>query len=372
MKYLKLFFSSKWDFNKIKKKKFLLIDGNYNPFTKYYKRKDFNILYRRGEKINIRILLKCFAEMNLSSLNYFNHFIKNSSPKLILTAFDYHPIFYKLKKITKIKTLMLQKGKRSFSDNIFKNKSFIRESIKENFYVDYIFLYNKDTCNRYRKLINGKYFITGSFENNYNKIKLTKQKKEILFISNYKVDKNNQIKDNCENDNLVVSHLHKLALEKRIKFNILPKDINNKKEFHFYKNILKKKFYLLKKKNNLNSNKISGKFRYIFSTYSTLGVENLSKGGRTGFIFFKSKNNPSRFYRIGSLEKIPLKGPFWTADNKFNYKELKRVFNFVIESNDKTWKLKSKRVAKKILAYDYDNKILRSIIKKELKKTQVY
>ena len=105
--------------------------------------------------------------MNVSSLNYFNHFIKTSSPKLILTAFDYHPIFYKLKKVTKIKTLMLQKGKRTFSDNIFKNKIFIKESKPNNYFVDYIFLYNKSTCDNYKKLIKGNYFSIGSFENNF-------------------------------------------------------------------------------------------------------------------------------------------------------------------------------------------------------------
>ena len=50
--------------------------------------------------------------------------------------------FYKLSKISKAKTLMLQKGKRTRSDRIFNNKSLIKESQKESFYVGYIFLYN--------------------------------------------------------------------------------------------------------------------------------------------------------------------------------------------------------------------------------------
>ena len=136
-----------------------------------------------GKKINIRILIKCIFDLNVSSLNYFNHFIKTSSPKLILTAFDYHPIFYKLKKVTKIKTLMLQKGKRTFSDNIFKNKIFIKESKPNNYFVDYIFLYNKSTCDNYKKLIKGNYFSIGSFENNFRKLSFSSQKKKCyLFL----------------------------------------------------------------------------------------------------------------------------------------------------------------------------------------------
>ena len=153
MSIFKIFFKSKWDLSKIKKKKFLLVDGNSNPFIKYYDKKHFNTLYRRGEKINLRILIKCILELNVSSLNYFNHFIRAASPILILTAFDYHPIFYKLKKITKIKTLMLQKGKRTLSDNIFQNQKLINESKSDNFFVDYMFLYNKTTCDKYKKLI---------------------------------------------------------------------------------------------------------------------------------------------------------------------------------------------------------------------------
>ena len=50
MSIINIFFKSKWDLSKIKKKKFLLVDGNSNPFLKYYDKKDFNILHRRGEK----------------------------------------------------------------------------------------------------------------------------------------------------------------------------------------------------------------------------------------------------------------------------------------------------------------------------------
>ena len=144
MNSIDIFLKSKWDFNKIEKKKFLLIDGAYNPFEKYLNRNDFNILYRRGEKINIKDLLKCIFDFNISSLNYFRHFINQSDPKLILTAFDYYPIFYKLKKVTNVKTLMIQKGKRTHSDNIFRNPDLIKESKNENFFVDYIFYIKKN------------------------------------------------------------------------------------------------------------------------------------------------------------------------------------------------------------------------------------
>ena len=50
MNSIDIFLKSKWILIKLKKK-FLLIDGAYNPFEKYLNRNDFNILYRRGEKL---------------------------------------------------------------------------------------------------------------------------------------------------------------------------------------------------------------------------------------------------------------------------------------------------------------------------------
>ena len=50
MSIFKILFKSKWDLSKIKKKKFLLVDGDSNPFIKYYDKKDFNTLYRVEKK----------------------------------------------------------------------------------------------------------------------------------------------------------------------------------------------------------------------------------------------------------------------------------------------------------------------------------
>jgi len=367
--YAKVLIGAKWEFKKIKKKIFLVIDGEYNPFPRYYSKKNFNILYRRGEQINGRVLLKCISDFNISAINYYRNFIKFAEPKLILTAFDYHPIFYRLSKISGVKTLMLQKGKRTYSDGIMNDTILMKDAKKKDFYVDYIFLYNKFTSDFYKKIIKGKYFNIGSFENNFNKIRFSSQKKEILFISNFKSDENKKLLKNCENDDLVIYNLHKLALAKKIKFNILPKQLigaKRQEEFSFFKNLLKKNFVFINKKVKTSPYKIANKFKYNFCTYSTLGVENLSKGGRTGFIFFKSKDNPTRYFRFGSLEKLPQQGYFWTTKEKFDLNELKRVFNFVIKSNEKTWKSKSKSVAKEILEFDYNNRIFRSIVNKEL------
>ena len=59
-----------------KKNKFILVDGDYNPFLKYIKKKNITILYRRGEEINLSILLKCLFKLKISTLEYCNEFIR--------------------------------------------------------------------------------------------------------------------------------------------------------------------------------------------------------------------------------------------------------------------------------------------------------
>ena len=111
---IKYFFKAKWSIKSPKKNKFVLVDGNYNPFTKYIDKKKFTTLYRRGEEINFYIIFKCLLKLKFSTLDYCVEFIKHVSPKLILTAFDYHIIFYKLSRKTFISLIFLlnSRGKK--------------------------------------------------------------------------------------------------------------------------------------------------------------------------------------------------------------------------------------------------------------------
>ena len=364
---LKVFFryiyKSKWKIKLPKKNKFILVDGDYNPFVKYIKKKDITVLYRRGEEINLNILLKCLFKLKFSTLDYCDEFIRHVSPKLILTAFDYHTIFYKLSKKTGIKTLMLQKGQRGNVSGIISNSNYyFPKNSKNFFYVDYVLLYNNTVKKFYSKRISGNFFEIGSFENNFSKINSKRQKKEIVFISNY----SHSTKNKCENEDTVAFYLNELAKKNNIRFNILPRYRNNPqiliREKNFYNKILKDdtKFILERK---MTSYELLLNYKFIFSTYSTLANESLAKGARVGFIMYKSSKNPIFSYRFGSFSKLKTKGLFWTCFSKLNIKEINRVFNFVIKTKEETWNIKTEFFKKKIMNFDYDNKQFKSIIK---------
>lgn len=356
------FLKSRWVFSLPKKNKYLIVDGNYIPFVKYIKKKEITILYRRGEEINLLILLKCFLKFKFSTLDYFSEFIKIVQPKLILTAFDYHTIFYKLSKKTGVKTLMLQKGKRSNIDPIIRNKLFFPKNSKKKFFVDYMLIYNQFIKNFYSKKISGKFYCVGSFENNFKKINASKQKKQIVFISNYRQDKHKS-----ENENLIALQLLNLSKKYKIKFNILPIYRKDKKklfdEINYFKKVIKSKVHFIKDIKN-SSYDILLKYKYVFASYSTLAVEFLAKGGRAGFVMFKSKNNPTYNYRYGLLEGLNEKGPFWTSSDKINLKETERIFKYIIKTKNEKFYKNNKKYVEKVMKYDKNNSSFLKILDK--------
>ena len=148
----KYFIKSKWKFLPPSKKKFLIFDGIINPFYKYFNKKDMNVLYRRGEEINFFILINCILNFSLNSWTYYRLFIKYSDPKIILTAIDNSMVFYRLKEITKIPTISVQNTQRTYMDDL---SSIKKISKTQNFFVDYMFTFNKRTSKDYQKYILG-------------------------------------------------------------------------------------------------------------------------------------------------------------------------------------------------------------------------
>ena len=71
-------------------------------------------------------------------------------------------------------------------------------------------------------------------------------------------------------------------------------------------NAIKSKYNFITRSKNKTSNDIMDEFEYVFTDFSTLGVENLSKGGKTGFIFAKPDIYSWHTVRIGGLENFNL------------------------------------------------------------------
>ena len=77
MRYLKVFFKAEWIFNPPKKKDILVFDGSNNPFEKYISKKKLGVLYSRGEKLNVFILIRCMIKNKFSVNGYLKEFYVN-------------------------------------------------------------------------------------------------------------------------------------------------------------------------------------------------------------------------------------------------------------------------------------------------------
>jgi surface carbohydrate biosynthesis protein len=366
---------AKWRLLPPKAKKIVIFDGIQNPFAKYFKESDYNIIYRRGEEINIFVIFKCLLELNFTPFNYYLNFIKISRPKIILTAIDYTPTFYLLSKATGVKTAFIQFGTRTKWNDLFANKKITNKNNKDLFHVDYMFTFNKYISNLYQSFISGQTVEIGSFKNNFYKRKRIK-KNEILFISTFKSFALNNNKffgfsNNFffKNDSNVIKKIFLLSRNKKIKFNILGRGIGNEriKEENYFKNILdKKNFSFIANYLGRKTYDVVNKYKYIFTIDSTLGIENLALGNNTGFLFNRPYKFPINTRRFGGMEKLPRKGPFWTTYDLDL--EFKRVFDYIIrKDNFPRRKKEDKNFTKKVMEYDYGNKKFNNIVNKILK-----
>ena len=64
IKTFQLVIKSKWKFSRPKLNKILIIDGVDDPFKFFFKKNKYEIIYRRGEEINIYVLFQCLRKLH--------------------------------------------------------------------------------------------------------------------------------------------------------------------------------------------------------------------------------------------------------------------------------------------------------------------
>jgi surface carbohydrate biosynthesis protein len=377
MKNFKIFFKAKWEFFPPKKRALLIYDGNNNPFSELMNRYDFNILYTRGEKLNLTILILCFFKKKFNSNNYIKEYLRFAKPKLVLTFIDNNPKFYGIHKYGSFKTAFVQNGIRTKFSDIFsdKYKVIVNKKNKKNFKVDFMFVFNSKIGKLYNSFIKGNAISIGSFKNNLSKINNKKENK-ILIISTFRDYKKDRLVDDginwgefTKNDDFFVKWLVCFANKYKIKIDVLGRYSlsQTKKEFTYFKKFFgKNNFNFIENDIKKSSHKVIDKYKYCFTIDSTLGIENLVRGGRVGFFSNRSNKYPIISRKFGWMEKFKKKGLFWTYEN--DKKELERIFKTVVFSDQKKWNSLTKKYQKNIMSYDFNNVKFNKIVNKILNK----
>tara|TARA_B100000787_G_C16169787_1_gene285839 strand:+ start:390 stop:1538 length:1149 start_codon:yes stop_codon:yes gene_type:complete len=368
---LKLISKSKFLFNKPIKKNYLIIDArNKNLLFRYIDKKNTNILYTRGEFINLYVLFYTLFSFGFKNIhfNYIKSFIKFSEPKYCITLNHPKAYFYKIKNINQnIITIAFQNG-HTF---IFNNK-FIRdlkiEKQKNKLSTDYIFTINKYfTENLFKKYIKSKYIEIGSFKNNfYFTKKINKKRKSIAFISQWRTPeylsklKNPALNTFYNTTKKILPKLQKFSNKNNLKLEIFGSEWDTREKM-FYSKILRNNNWIFRKrKKNNYSYQNTDKVEFVVFVDSSLGFESLARGNKTISFYFQEKFiNANKFKGFG-FNFLKNKGKFWTNEN--SDKEFNRLINYAKNISLINWKKNNSKTIKKIMEHDSDNKEFQKII----------
>ena len=253
-----------------------------------------------------------------------------------------------------------------YENNHF-GKIFNNKSKKKLYKVNHMFVLNKNYGKKYNSFIKGNVSIIGSFKSNIFQISKKKKKEEICYISCYRHKPNDfpsgiKYSTYSKNYEYFFYWLKEYIFKNKIKLNIIGKNYGNNGNYenkYFTKIFGKKNFKFYPANEKRMTYKLIDSFKYVFTTDSTLGIENLSRGGRTGFIGNTPNIYPITTRKFAWNENLNSKGIFWTDEN--NYKEFKRVFEFVIKGSEKKW-IKLRKKHQKIMTYDNGNKTFKKIV----------
>ena len=363
---LSILLKKRFEFSVPQKKRYLIIENsNFKEISSILKKK-FVEKIEFNNSINLYILFKLIVKIKkINQLNYFIECILISNPKVIITAIDTNPNFYRLKKLFTNKIFIsIQNGLRN--DPMFKKNY-------KNLICDTIFCNGKSDINFFKSRVKSKIIPIGLIKNNSVNDKIKLIKNCVSYISVYRDIKSDKKKINflgkfdnisweeyIKSEKLLIKSLHHYCYKKKIKFYIIGCNYNHLKEKKWYQNVIgNKKVNLIRRSSSTSSYEFLKKTKYIVSMDSTLGLEFLSRGHK--IIFFsrtvdKSKKLSKKLY-FGAPFIKENKGFFFSND--INENEITKLFNNLKKYSKKKWLNKTKIIRDQLMLYDSNNGIFK-------------
>jgi len=366
----KIFFQikkKKINFLPPKKTKIIIYDSNLsNYLICLIKNTNYQILFTRGESINIFILIKTLLKFKFTFLDYCNEYLSYVKPKFVITFTDNDKRFYLLK---------LNSGKKIFIQNAW--RSFLLTDLgnlkyNSNFKVDFMLVFNDYIGKLYSSIITGKSYSIGSFRSNSNSITNSEKKYEILYISTFRnISNNTEITKNLKFNFFIKKDIEILKILKKFcqihkkKIYIYGKyteKMDQMIEYNFFKKIMGNYFQFIKNDKKKTYQYID-KSKIVLGSDSTLTYESLSRGNKT--LFFNTrfkKNGTSLSKKFGWPKKN--KGKIIFLINNLNYNDFEKVFFKIYFMSFNKWKNKVRVLMNDILKYDLFNKSCVMLLKK--------
>jgi len=357
-KAILIFCKCKFDFKIIKKEKLLIFDTLSLEFASKFKK--FETLDVRHKVFNFWLLLENFLYLKFTFKDYILTFISKVNPKVVLTFNDNYLLFYELKNyFPEVKFIAVQNGYRH------KDQSDVFKKYKnKRLFADYLFTFGKNSEIFYKKYLKCNNFINlGSFRNNNVKLKKSSEKKNILFISQFR-SANMHKGDVFNVESQMIKIINIFCKKKKIKLFLATASTENyleEKNFLLSKLPEKHNVRLIRKKGRFDNYSLINKFETIVFVESTLGYEAIARKKKIVAISCRKEKgkiiSPFGFPTIKSNKAF-----FFT--NFGTKKEIFRVLNNVYNLPQKKWLKKYQKKLNVFMSFNKDNIKLKKTINK--------
>jgi len=378
---VKLIFFSKKQFFVPPKKKILIFDLVSKSLTKtLFSEKDVEYLSSRFESINLAVLLKCFIKLKFKLIDYYAEYINIVNPKIVVTNIDTSIIFYRLKKKINAKIVAIQRGYKTYHNDILTTFKEEESKIKNmELSLDTMFVFNKQIEKIFKKFIKSDYIIIGSANNNNFKIKKNIIKENsLLYVSGYIEKKpgsemysgtNVLHADYEESEKNFLQFLLKYASSRGKKIKILGKRgitedcAYRNKELKYFKEILNsEEFDFIGNSTSRPTFDLIDKSSIVLGISSCLLYESLSRKNKTLFCGFTPDKYPINTKLFGYLSNFPKEGPFWYTGQDTN------IYTKLLDELDKIensqWQKILQQYTPEITFYNENNTILKNYFRK--------
>ena len=376
--YFRMFFFAKWNFFAPRKNNLLIFDRENSQYINRIFKKKAHILDVRGEQFNFVVLFKTLMGLKFNKFYYHYqiNYIKSVNPDLIISGIDTSSFYLNLKKyFPNKKIILLQSSKISNYTGVFLN-ILKKINIKKKFRLDYFFVTNESSISLFKKYIDCKFIVHGSFKNNFipKKINITKKFGLISQVSKYGEKK---FLSNLKNIIYIEKFFEKYTEELVKNFiKIFPKEILYVIPYNFIGSkdfIYEKKFLLDLGKNYKLKIKIFNKSKPD-DAYKYLDKLNILFGLNSTLLYEAFARNKKILY-CNSFLNEKIKGYEFGWPNKklhdshisikrLNFQDFKKKLNNLVIMSDNKLNKYYKKIKIDIMEFDNGNQKLIKTIKK--------
>jgi surface carbohydrate biosynthesis protein len=361
---------------------------------KYLEPWDPELLYIRGEQLNVRVFLRSLFRGGGKLENYIDCFIDKVRPRLIVTFVDNDVLFYKLGlKHPEVKTLFVQNGWRDYK--CFKICDRMEPKELDKLFVDYMLVFGSVVGEHFSQFVKGCTVPVGSLSNNFTpKINSPKQG-VIAFVSGWRPlaldgEFNKTGIEYIMSCNLIVPFLEDYAKKKNKRFMIVPCSIAkqsaesasrkikssnfsnikkttwiSKDEKAFFARLLGHEPEFIENEDFFPSYQAIDSAEVVIAVDSTLGYESIARGNKTGIFAVSSNFVKDKSLKFGWPGDFSGEGLYWT--DKADPARFTKILDYLFEVDDAQWR-KDLEVTNfsSLMVYDPGNTIFKETIEKGL------